>query len=170
MNRISSLIASLTFCIAMAALFVYGYFDVMSTSESVVAARQEVAEITARDNFAKAAAQFISETSAERAALGTFVIAPDDTASAIELIESAAKVARVDASVASANIREFDAAHHELLSLEVTVRGGYAAVVHFGTMLETLPRVAVVRGVTLETADKGWFATYKIDFLKSKSL
>lgn len=170
MNRIFSLIGSVAFLFVAVAAFVWVSYDILQSSERVTEARTKAQEITARDAFAKSAAAFIADTATERATLGSFVIAPDETARAIEQVERVAKTMKLDTNIDSATIAPLDAAHHESLNLGVTARGPFVGLVRFGTVLESLPFVVQVKAVRFESADKGWIGTYTVQFLKSKSL
>ena len=166
---------SLTISILILVLAVGGYFflyqDIATSITEIESARTEIASVGARDSFAKAAAQFLSETGAERAQLSTFVISPDATASAIELVEGAGKLAGVQATVSSATLEPYDKeTHHERLVVTVGAVGSFVAQSNFATVLESLPKGASLDAVHLEVAEKGWYGIYTVTFVKEKSL
>jgi hypothetical protein len=154
------------------ALFMFGggyylYTDIEKSALIIKEARDQIAAISARDTFARNAAQFLAETSAERSAVQFFVIPQDGTAQAIELVEASAKLAGVKAIVGSATISP-QGAHHERLDISVSAEGTFAGQARFGTVLESLPRGASVKTVTLHATEKGWYGTYTLSFVKQK--
>ena len=162
-------ILAVLFLIASIGGYWYVYTDIQASAELVSHSRDQIAEIAARDAFAKAAAKFITETAADRLAVESFEIQPADTAGAIELVEDAAKVAKVTATVASANILALPEDHHERLDIVVSADGSFVGQARFATVLESLPRGAVVRAAHLEATDKGWYGTYTVSFIKIKA-
>lgn len=155
-------------CLAVAG-FVYLYFDIHASASVISVAREEIATIAARDTYSKAAAQFLAQTSAERSAVLSFETAAEDTAGAIELIEEAARVAKVNATVSSATIVPLEEPHHERLDVVVSADGAFIAQARFGTVLESLPRGSYVKDMRIEASERGWFGTYTISFIKLKS-
>ena len=156
------------FLLASAAVSGYLYVDIHQSAATISLSRDQIAAITARDTFAKAAAQFLAETSAERSAVQFFVTPSDGTAGAIELIEQAGKLAGVVADVGSATLLPLAESHHEELSISVSTEATFAGAARFGTVLESLPRGAYLKQSTLEATDKGWYATYVVSLVKQK--
>lgn len=156
----------------IAALLLFGgayylYTDIEKSAAVIKTGRDQIAVISARDTFARAAAQFLAETSAERAAVQFFVIPQDGTAQAIELVEASAKLAGVKAVVGSATLSP-QGAHHERLDISVSAEGTFSGQARFGTVLESLPRGASLKTATLRATEKGWYGTYLISFVKLK--
>ena len=145
----------------------YLYTDITASAALIQDSRDQVAAISARDTFARTAAQFLAETSAERSAVHFFVIPQDGTAQAIELVEAAAKLAGVKAIVGSATLGPLGT-HHEQLDIAVSAEGTFAGQARFGTVLESLPRGATLKTVSFEATEKGWYGTYSISFVKQK--
>ncbi len=166
MKLLSPLLACLTAALAIA-VCAYMYYDIGVSAETIKVSRDKIAQITARDTFAKAAAQFLAETTAERAAVQFFITPVEGTAQAIELVENAAKLAGVQATVGAATITPLGS-FHERLTITVSSEGTYAGQARFATVLESLPRGASLTSVTLSATQKGWFGTYIISFIKQK--
>jgi len=145
----------------------YIYTDIVTSAALIKESRDQVAAISARDTFVRTAAQFLAETAAERSAVHFFVIPQDGTAQAIELVEAAAKLAGVKASVGSASLAS-QGAHHERIDMSVTAEGTFAGLARFGTVLESLPRASSLKAVTLDATDKGWYGLYTVTFVKQK--
>ena len=143
------------------------YTDVLTSAVRIQEARDQVAAISARDTFAQRAAQFLSETSAERSAVRFFTIPEDGTAQAIELVEAAAKLAGVKASVGSATLSGLGT-HHERLDITATAEGTFQGLARFATVLESLPRGAVVSKIEISATEKGWYGSYLVSFVKQK--
>lgn len=146
---------------------VYLYLDIGKSVVTIKESRDQIAQISARDTFAKAAAQFLAETSAERSAVQFFIIPTDGTAQALELVENAAKLAGLKASIGDAKIEALGS-HHERLNVTVTGEGTYAGQARFATVLESLPRGAYLKDVTLSATEKGWYGTYIVSIIKQK--
>lgn len=144
------------------------YFDIHSSAALISDAREEISAIAARDTFAKTAAQFLAQTSAERSAVQLFVTPAEGTAGAIELVEDAAAIAKVSATVGSAVLTPLPEPHYERLDVVVSAEGTFAGVARFATVLESLPRGAYVSSTKLEATDKGWYGTYVVSFIKLK--
>jgi hypothetical protein len=143
------------------------YYDIQASAITIKESRDQIAAISARDTFAKAAAQFLAETAAERSAVQFFTIPPDGTAQALELVENAATLAGVKATVGDAEIASLGS-YHEGVSVTVSAEGTYAGQARFATVLESLPRGATLSSVTLSATEKGWYGTYLVSFIKQK--
>ncbi len=166
--RILAPLLGFVFMLAAAGAATYLYLDIQSSAAHIGNARDQIAAIAARDTFAKTAAQFLAETSAERAAIQFFLTPEEGTASAIELVERAADIAKVKAVVGSAKLTALPEPHHEQLDITVSAEGTFAGMARFGTVLESLPTGASVSEVRLEATDKGWLGTFVISFIKLK--
>lgn len=166
MKYLGPLIAVL-FTLATFAVSFYLYDDIGKSAVTIKDSRDKIAAIAARDTFAKAAAQFLAETSAERSAVQFFIIPTDGTAQALELVENAATLAGVKASVGDAQIAPLGS-FHERLNVTVSAEGTYAGQARFATVLESLPRGAYLTSVSLSATEKGWFGTYVVSFIKQK--
>lgn len=166
MTKYLSLVGSIIFCAAALMALVYVYLDIQNAISNITTARTSIAAIGARDSFAKAAAQFLAETGKERAAVDSLTVLGDQTANAIVLVEEAAKLAGVKATVSAATIDHGDSKYLESLAISVSADGPLKAQANFATVLESLPKGAYVKDVHLESADKGWFGTYTILFSK----
>lgn len=164
MSFVKPIIAFIFLCGSLGAL-AFVYLDIQSSAAAIVAARNEIAAVGARDNFAKAAAQFLLDVSKERASIESLVVGKDQTATAIVLVEEAAKLAGVDASIASAAVGPTQAKHLQALTVVVSAEGSLRAHANFSTVLESLPKGAYLKSATLEAADKGWFGTYTVVFV-----
>lgn len=163
-------ITPLATCIVALLLFggaYYLYNDIQNSALLIKQARDQVAVVSARDTFARTAAQFLAETSVERSAVQFFVIPQDGTAQAIELVEAAAKLAGVKAVVGSAALSPLGA-HHERLDISVSAEGTFSGQARFGTVLESLPRGATLKTAALRATEKGWYGTYLVSFVKQK--
>ncbi len=169
MNRFVAPICALVFLTLAGGAFMYLYIDIQSSATVITVARDQIAAIAARDTFAKAAAKFVAETVPERAAVTSFETSVDGTASAIVLVEEAAKIAKVTATVGSATLTPLPEPHHERLDVTVSAEGTFAGAARFATVLESLPRGAYLKEADLEVTDKGWFGTYVVSFVKIKS-
>jgi hypothetical protein len=145
----------------------YLYADIEKSAVLIETSHDQVAAITARDTFAKSAAAFLAETTAERNAIQFFLIPSDGTALAIELVEAAGKLAGVKASVGSATIGSLGA-QHERLDISVSAEGTYAGLARFATVLESLPRASTLKQVDISQTEKGWYGTYAVTFVKLK--
>lgn len=166
MKIVSPLLACLAAVIAFGAC-AYLYYDVGVSAVEIKESRDKIAAISARDTFAKAAAQFLAETTAERNAVQFFITPAEGTAQSIELVENAAKLAGVKATVGAATILPLGS-FHERLIVTVSAEGTYAGQARFATVLESLPRGASLTDVSLSATEKGWFGTYIISFIKQK--
>lgn len=160
---ISALIGALAAC----GVTYYLYQDVVASAAAIQDARDQLAAISARDTFARTAAQFLSETAAERSAVRFFIIPEDGTAQAIELVEGAAKLAGVKATVGSASLAP-QGIHHERVDISVTSEGTFAGQARFATVLESLPRGATLTSTSLSVTEKGWYGAYTVSFVKQK--
>jgi Tfp pilus assembly protein PilO len=96
------------------------------------------------------------------------VTPPEGTASAIELVENAAKIANVRATVGAATLTPLKEKRHEELNITVSAEGTFAGVARFATVLESLPRASYLSNVDIEASSKGWYATYVVSFIKLK--
>ena len=143
------------------------YQDVVASAAEIQEARDQLAALSARDTFARNAAQFLAETAAERSAVRTFVISEDGTAQAIELVEAAALLSGVQANVGSATLSP-QGTHHERLEVTASAEGTYTGLARFATVLESLPRAAVLKSVDLSATEKGWYGTFIVSFVKQK--
>ncbi len=143
------------------------YVDIQENAALIETSRDQVATITVRDTFAKAAAQFLAETTAERNAIQFFLVPADGTAQAIELVETAGKLAGVRATVGAASVGPLGV-HHEQLDISVSAEGTFAGLARFATVLESLPRGSVLHRVSVSETEKGWFGTYALTFIKQK--
>lgn len=143
------------------------YSDIQKSALLIETSRDQVATITARDTFAKAAAQFLAETTAERNAIQFFLVPLDGTAQAIELVETAGKLAGVRATVGAASVEPLGA-HHERLDISVSAEGTFSGLARFATVLESLPRGSVLENISISETEKGWFGTYAVTFIKQK--
>lgn len=163
------LVPAIALVIALVAFGVsyFVYVDIEKSAALISSSHDQIAAITARDTFAKTAAQFLAETAAERSAVQSFIISQDGTAQAIELVEASAKLAGVKATVGSAELLSI-AGQHERLDISVSAEGTYAGLARFATVLESLPRAAFLKEVSLRATEKGWFGTYKVSFIKQK--
>jgi hypothetical protein len=164
------IVSPLLACLAAALTFAvcaYLYYDIGVSAVQIKESRDTIATISARDTFAKAAAQFLAETTAERNAVQFFITPADGTAQSIELVENAAKLAGVQASVGAATIAPLGT-YHERLTVTVSAEGTFAGQARFATVLESLPRGASLTDVTLSATQKGWFGTYIVSFIKQK--
>lgn len=168
MTRILSPLVGFTFMLAAVGSAFYLYFDIQSSAAHIGDARDQIAAIAARDTFAKTAAQFLAETSAERAAIQFFLTPKEGTANAIELVERAADIAKVKAVVGSAKFTALPEAYHERLDITVSAEGTFAGMARLATVLESLPIGSFMSEVRLEATDKGWLGTFVISFIKLK--
>ena len=160
-------IFALIFALASFVAAAYLYYDIGESAVLIKQSRDEIATIAARDTFAKAAAQFLAETAAERSAVQFFIIPTDGTAQGLEIVENAAKLAGVKATVGDAKIAPLGS-FHERLDVKVSAEGTYAGQARFATVLESLPRGASLTSATLSATEKGWFGTYVVSFVKQK--
>jgi hypothetical protein len=167
MNFVSPIIAFICM-LAAGAVCVFLYTDVVESAVTIKESRDQIAEVSARDTFAKSAAQFLAETSAERSAVQFFILPVEGTAQAIELVEQAGKVAGVKAEIGSAVLVPLSDPRHERLDITVSAESTFAGAARFGTVLESLPKGAYVTSVNLSATDKGWFGTYVVSFIKQK--
>lgn len=166
--RLAAPIFALIFLVLAFGAGAYLYYDIESSAALIGEARDQIAAVAARDTFAKTAAQFLAETSAERAAIQFFIIPAEGTAEAIELVEDAASVADVDATVGSARLTPLPESHYERLDITVSAEGTFAGMARFGTVLESLPKGATLTEVSLEATNRGWFGTFVVSFVKLK--
>ena len=168
MTRYIPPVLATLFLLASIGACIFVYYDIQQSVTLIGSARDQISSIAARDTFAKTAAQFLAQTSAERAAIQLFETPPEGTASAIELVEEAAKIAKVTATVGSATLKPTTGAHHEQLDLTVSANGTFAGIARFATVLESLPRGSYVSSARAEATDKGWFGTFVVSFIKIK--
>lgn len=168
MNRFIPPILGLVFLALTSGAYGYIYYRIDVAVEVIARARNEIAVIAARDTFAKAAASFVAETVAERSAVQIFLTPADGIASAIELVEDAARAAKVKATVGSVQIVALSDVYHERIDISVSAEGTFAGAARFATVLESLPRGAFLKEVRLEVRDKGWFGAYTVSFIKVK--
>lgn len=161
-------IIAVVYMSAALGLCVWLDYDIKQSAALIGSARDQVAAIAARDTFAKTAAQFLAQTSAERSAIQFFLTPAEGTASAIELVEDAAAIAKVSASVGSASLVPLSQPHHERLDIAASADSTFAGAARFATVLESLPRASYLKEVRLESTDKGWYGTYVVAFIKVK--
>lgn len=166
--RYLSPILAVIFLLASMAACVYVYYDIQQNAVLIGSARDEIASIAARDTFAKTAAQFLAQTSAERSAIQLFETPVEGTATAIVLVEEAAKIAKVTGTVGAATLTPLSEPHHERLDVTVSAEGTFAGLARFVTVLESLPRGAYVREAKIEVTDKGWYGSFVVSFIKLK--
>lgn len=166
MKFVSPILALLA-AVALLSASVYMYYDIGVSAVTIKESRDQIAAISARDTFAKAAAQFLAETAPERSAVQFFLVPTDGTAQALELVENAAKLAGVTANVGAAEIAPLGS-HHERLNVTVSAEGTFAGQARFATVLESLPRGSYLSGVALSATEKGWYGTYQVSFIKQK--
>lgn len=145
----------------------YLYNDIQTSAVRIEESRDQAAAIAARDTFARAAAQFLAETVAERNAIQFFVVPSDGTAHAIELVEVAGKLAGIKATVGAATIAP-SGTYHERLDISVSAEGTFAGLARFATVLESLPRGSLLRQVSITETERGWYGTYALTFVKQK--
>lgn len=168
MTRFISPALALLFFIATIGAYVYVYLDITASAATISTAQSEIAANASKDAFAKSAELFLANTTAERAAAGSYVTAQDDTASAIELVEAAGKSAKVTTSVSSAAINSIAKKRfHEELAVSASATGPFTALARFGTVLELLPRASFIKDVHMEALDKGWHASFTVAFIKA---
>ena len=167
MNLYTPVIAFFSMCVAAAAC-TFLYIDIERSAQTIKESHDQIAEISARDTFAKTAAQFLAQTSAERSAVSSFVMPTEGTATAIELVEQAGKVAGVKADVGSAVLVGLPEPHYERLDISVSSESTFAGAARFATVLESLPRGAYLSSAVISATDKGWYGTYVVSFIKQK--
>ena len=145
----------------------YLYYDVGTSAALIKESHDQLAAITARDAFAKTAAQFLAETTVERNAVQFFLIPQDGTAQAIELVEAAGKLAGVKATVGDVSLAP-QGTYHERVLVSVSAEGTYAGLARFATVLESLPRGATLQEVAIHATERGWYGTYTVGLIKQK--
>jgi hypothetical protein len=146
---------------------VFLYTDITMSAVTITESRDKIAAITARDTFAKSAAQFLAQTSAERSAVQFFIVPREGTAQAIELVEQAGTLAGVKAEVGAATLTSLDE-RHERLDITVSAESTFQGAARFGTVLESLPRGAYLTSADIAATEKGWYGTYVVSFIKLK--
>jgi hypothetical protein len=137
--------------------------------DEIAAARSEAEAASGREQFQKAASAFLSDTERERQELSTFIVQDADFVAAIETIEASAKREKVSVSVGSVTVENKTHQFHEVVTMTLSARGGFASLVAFAASLESLPFASRVQGLSIESAaDKEWFLTTTIEFIKQK--
>jgi hypothetical protein len=136
----------------------------------IAAARSEAEAANGREQFARAASSFLSDTALEREELETFVVQDADVVAAIETIEASAKREKITASVSSVNVNGKGQQFHEIVTMTVSARGSFAALNAFAASLESLPFASRVLSLSLEeSAERSWFLSANVEFVKRKS-
>ncbi|MBU6310762.1 hypothetical protein KGO06_02395 [Patescibacteria group bacterium] len=140
------------------------------TGRAITAAARTRAEIMAlseRDEGTQRAARFLSEQRATTNAIDAYVLDVDDVPRAIELIETAAKRARITASVGSLSAVPVGE-YHDRLTVTVSVEGSRAVHERFIETLNSLPSASTIASISLQGTERGWFGTYTIAFVQKK--
>ncbi|MBY0539609.1 hypothetical protein K2P56_04240 [Patescibacteria group bacterium] len=136
----------------------------------IAAARAEADAANGREQFARAASSFLSDTSLEREELETFVVQDADVVAAIETIEASAKREKITASVSSVNVNTKGQQFHEIVTMTVSARGSFAALNAFASSLESLPFASRILSLSLEeSAERSWFLSASLEFVKRKA-
>ncbi len=163
----------LSFSVILVVAAAFGYWfmhDSISRGvDEIAAARSEAEAASGREQFQKAASAFLSDTERERQELSTFIVQDADFVAAIETIEASAKREKVSVSVGSVTVENKTHQFHEVVTMTLSARGGFASLVAFAASLESLPFASRVQGLSIESAaDKEWFLTTTIEFIKQK--
>lgn len=145
----------------------YLYMDIRDSIVRIKTAQDQVAALSARDSFAKNAAQFLAETAPERSAVQFFLTQADGTADAIALVEDAARVAGVKAIIDRATIEPIPETGFEYLNVVVSAEGTFPGMARFGTVLESLPTGAALTDTRLEVTESGWLGIFTVRFIKN---
>ena len=170
MKHIVFLIISLAIFAAAVGGYWFMHQNISSGVNQIAAARAEADAANGREQFARAASSFLSDTSLEREELETFVVQDADVVAAIETIEASAKREKITASVSSVNVNSKGQQFHEIVTMTVSARGSFAALNAFAASLESLPFASRVLSLTLEeSAERSWFLTASLEFVKRKA-
>ena len=167
MKHLFPLIIGILFVAAAAAGYWFMHRNISQGVDEIAAARAEADAAGGREQFARAAGAFLSDTAIEREELNTFVVQDEDFVAAIETIEASAKREKVTATVASVNVNSKTNQFHEVITMTVSARGSFAALTAFAASLESLPFASRVLTLSLEeTAERVWFLNTSVEFIK----
>lgn len=170
MKHFIYLIVALLFLAASAGGYWFMHDTITRGVNEIAKARAEADAASGREQFSRAAASFLSDTALEREELNTFVVQDEDFVAAIETIEASAKREKVAVTVASVEVNSKTQQFHEVITMTVSARGPFAGLATFAGSLESLPFASRVLALSLEeTADKAWFLTASVEFIKRKA-
>ncbi len=154
---------------ASVAGYVFMISKIDGAVQAIATANEQVQSLTARETFARSAGTFLSDTAAARAEIATFVANDAAVAGIIQSLEDEGKRGKVAVSVGSVTVVPDGWKQHELLRVELSAHGQFAALGNFATVLESLPFASRLETASFEVSDKSWFSSFVLVFPKGKT-
>ncbi|MBX9765327.1 hypothetical protein K2X83_01665 [Patescibacteria group bacterium] len=171
MKHLGYLIMGLLLLAAAMAGYWFMHTTISRGVDEIAGARAEAEAASGREQFARAAGAFLSDTALEREELNTFVVQDEDFVAAIETIEASAKREKITVTVGSVEVNTQKNQFHEVITMTVSARGPFAALTAFAASLESLPFASRVLSLSLEeSAERAWFLNASLEFIKRKPL
>lgn len=170
MRKFTALILGLLFLAATIAGYAFVHARISGFVATIAKAKETAFSTDARDQALRRADALITETAAGRAELETFVVPDSDSVRLIDAVEAAAKREGVTVTIGSVAVLPASWTYHEPVRVTLSARGSLSALSRFASALETLPEASRLVTASFEaSADRQWFATIVIDFIKEKS-
>jgi glutamine synthetase adenylyltransferase len=171
MKHILILVVGVLFAAAAAGGYWFMYQNIAHGVNGIAEARADADAASGRERFQRAASAFLSDTAREREELNTFVVQDADFVAAVETIEAAAKREKITTTVGSVAVDSKLRQFHEVITMTVSARGPFEGVTAFAAALESLPFASRVQSLSIEaSAEKTWFLTASLEFIKRKAL
>jgi hypothetical protein len=169
MNRFAPLIVGvLIFAAALGA-----HFFILSAIDARVGeaskAKAGVISLSQGDTYAQNVESFLAANAAAEDGIAAFTTTDVGIVGLIQEIDDAAKESHVSVSIDSVNVGAAAWNYHEPLTVSLSAKGPFQALVAFTTKLESLPDASRLISVHAEASEgKSWFETVKLEFLKTK--
>jgi hypothetical protein len=169
MNRFAPLIVGVfAFAASLGA-----HFFVLSAIEAKVSeaskAKAEVLSSSQSDTYAQNVESFLSANAAAEDGIASFTATDAGVVGLIQKIDDAAKESHVSVSIDSVNVGAAAWNYHEPLTVSLSAKGSFQALVAFTSRLESLPDASRLVSVHAEASEgKSWFESVKLEFLKTK--
>ncbi len=178
-THIPLLIISVVVFLAAAAGYAFLYTRVTAQASEERALAAAAGEASAQDDRSRAAAQLLDAVADDRAAVTAYVIAKDDVAHFIGIIEALGGKSDTEVTVLSVAIADgSELTRHEMLRLTFSSEGSFAGVSRVLALLEALPYPITIEQAYLERsgaassnkkgADRSWTGSFTITVLKQK--
>lgn len=162
----------LTLLLLVAAVFGYGYalVKVESFVGAIANTRGSARMASAQDEAGKEVNTFLAAVAADSTELENFVVKDSESLRIIDAVESAAKIAKVDTTIASVSVIPSDWKYHDRIRVVVSGRASFQALSKFAAALEVMPEASRIENISLESAaNRTWFGTFTVDFVKEKA-
>jgi len=166
--------------------YVFLFYYINRTNDTITGVAGKLKEISISQAKLTAVERVLADTAAQSRQIDSFVISSDGTVGFIEMVENLAGSAGLSVSIDSVDTKAAAGTMRndwEYLNLTISVKGNWAGVFNYLSMLERLPYLAEINSVAIQQTTNSaqnipgvknstayiWQGQFSISVLKFKS-